>query len=95
MANIWRTTQAELDLLEIWTYAARTSLASADKLIRAIDQKLQFLSENPTAGDKLDHIRAGLKAYPDGKHVVYYLATDDGIQIYRVLHGARDRDKLL
>lgn len=92
MGKVWRTTQAEFDLLEIWTYVARDNLAAADKLIRSIDEKFQFLAENPTAGEKLEQIRVGLRASPVGKYVVYYLATDDGIQVYRVLHGSRDRE---
>jgi toxin ParE1/3/4 len=95
MSKVWRTTQAEFDLLEIWTFVARDSLAAADKLIRAIDAKMQYLADNPTAGEKLDQIREGLRASPVGKYVVYYLATGDGIQVYRVLHGARNRDAIL
>ena len=30
-----------------------------------------------------------------GKHLIFYRATDDGVEIVRVLHGARDIDSVL
>ena len=33
---------------------------------------------------------SGVRSFPVGKYVVFYLATEDGIKVIQVIHGARD-----
>ena len=48
----------------------------------------------PTANPRLEGLRVwriqGLE-----KHLIFYRTVPDGIEIVRVLHGARDLDRLL
>ncbi len=92
MPEIVRTSRAELDLAEIWTYIARDNLDAADRVIRRIDQRLRLLVRNPTMGERMEHLRRGLRATAVGNYVIYYSSTEDGIVVYRVLHAARQRE---
>jgi len=95
MPKIFRTSRAELDLAEIWSYIARDNLEAADRMIRRIDQRLQVLLADPTMGEPMEQYRPGLRATAVGSYVIYYSPTPDGIEVYRVLHGARQREERL
>ncbi|HUT09631.1 MAG TPA: type II toxin-antitoxin system RelE/ParE family toxin [Thermoguttaceae bacterium] len=92
MAKIVRTSRAELDLAEIWTYIARDNPDAADRMIRRIDQRLRVLLAEPTMGEPMEQYRPGLRATAVGNYVIYYSPTPEGIEVYRVLHGARQRE---
>jgi len=92
MGKIVRTSRAELDLAGIWWHIAQDNLDAADRMIRRIDQRFRVLRDNPTMGDSIEQYRRGLRATAVGSYVIYYRPTDDGIEIYRVLHGARRRE---
>ena len=90
MARIVRTPQTNDDLFSIWEYVAERNSAAADHLIRRIDEALRTLASNPGIGEKQDQYRVGLRCFPVGVYLVFYLTLDDGIEVVRVLHGARD-----
>jgi len=92
MSKILRTSRAELDLAEIWSYIARDNPDAADRLIRRIDERLRLLLDNPTLGDSMERFRAGLRATAVGNYVIYYRSVEKGIEVYRVLHAARQRE---
>ena len=95
MAKVLRTSLAEQDLYDIWSYIARDSLTAADRLLARIDEALAMLLRNPELGEKMDRFRPGLRAWPVATYVIYYRAVDEGIEVYRVLHGARQAEDLL
>jgi len=43
-------------------------------------------------GRARDELVPGVRCFPVGRYVVFYVPLDDGIDIVRVLHGARDID---
>ena len=49
----------------------------------------------PLTGSKCDALQPGLRFRVVGKYVVFYRVTDDVVWIQRVLHSARDFEKLL
>ena len=95
MARILRTPQADTDLFRIWDFIADDNLSAADRLIRKMDETFQLLATNPGMGTKQDQYRPGLRCFPVGNYIIFYRPIDDGIEIYRVLHGARQLDDLL
>ncbi|NQU19968.1 MAG: type II toxin-antitoxin system RelE/ParE family toxin [Candidatus Nealsonbacteria bacterium] len=92
MPQIVRTSRAELDLAEIWTYIAEDNPEAADRLIRRVDERLRLLLVDPTMGECMEHYRRGLRATAVGNYVIYYSPTEGGIEVYRVLHAARQRE---
>ena len=41
-----------------------------------------------------DELAPGIRSFPFGRYLVFYLPISDGIDVVRVLHGARDVDKV-
>lgn len=51
---------------------------------------LEEIATNPLLGRSRDEVLEGLRSFPLGKHVVFYLAADYGIDVVRVLHERMD-----
>lgn len=86
------TESAECDLEEIWTYLNEDDSRYAEKLIKEFLQKFKMLAENPNLGKPRSEILIDLRSFPLKKYVIFYLPTDYGIEIFRVLHGSRNID---
>ena len=82
--------RAKADLVEIWEFIADDSDAHADAFIDLIDQKFQLLAQQPGIGRRRAELADGLRSFPVGRYVIFYLTVSGGVQIVRVLHGARD-----
>ncbi|MDR3569052.1 MAG: type II toxin-antitoxin system RelE/ParE family toxin [Syntrophobacteraceae bacterium] len=94
MAVIVTRPRAKSDLAEIWDYVANDIEARADAFIGKIDRKLQTLAARPLIGHLRDELAEGLRSFPIGRYIVFYLPQPDGIEVVRVLHAARDLDAL-
>lgn len=87
--------EAQEDLIEIWSYIAQFSEEAADKIIDAIYQKADLLARSPYLGKERSELHPGLRSFVIEKYVLFYRPIDNGIEVVRVLHGARDIDQLL
>jgi plasmid stabilization system protein ParE len=84
--------QADADLDEIWTYVAKDSGSDllATQVIGRVAQSFTLLLRFPHLG----RIRGSAK-YPDirsyaaGSFVIYYRASNDVLQILRIVRGRR------
>jgi toxin ParE1/3/4 len=82
--------RAKADLSDIWQFIAEDSDDQADAFIDLIDQKFQLLAQQSGLGRRRDELPEGLRSFPAGRYVIFYLPIPGGVQIVRVLHGARD-----
>lgn len=94
MATFRRTAEAEEDLLSIWQYIAEDNPSAATRLLLSIDEKCGLLADNPQLGPARPDIAEGFRYFPVGSYLILYRIVADGIEIVRVLHGARDYDAL-
>lgn len=94
MARAFQTPLARRDLREIWTYVAADSVSAADRLVDAIIEKCGLLATQPEMGQRRPELEPRLRAFSVGNYVVFYRPVEDGIEVARVLHGARDVDRL-
>ena len=85
----WTRTSLK-DLGEIWDYVAPDSPSAADTLLRTIDSKIRLLSDFPHAGRDRSDVRPRLRSLPTGNYVIYYRPMRKGVEVVRVVHGARD-----
>ena len=90
MVRVLKRPLARVDLAEIWSYIADDSEAAADRFLDALEVKFALLATQPRMGRQRDELRADLRSFPAGRYVIFYLANADGIELVRVLHGARD-----
>jgi toxin ParE1/3/4 len=82
---------AEEDMLGIWQYSMlRWSEQQADKYANALFDAMQALADDPARGSARDEVRAGLRRYARGSHVIFYVADEAGAEIVRVLHASMD-----
>jgi len=49
-----------------------------------------MLAEQPAMGRVREELLHGLRSFPVGRYVIFYLTVPNGIDIVRVLHGSRD-----
>lgn len=85
---------AESDLAEIKRYIAHDKPLAAARLIRSIRDRIrETIASFPEIGQACDQLAPGLQRFPIGNYVVFYRITSR-VEIARILHGARDIDKL-
>ncbi|QDT63280.1 type II toxin-antitoxin system RelE/ParE family toxin [Calycomorphotria hydatis] len=95
MARVEKTPRAKSDAIDIWLYIAEEDPAAADKVLRRIDERVHLLAEMPTSGESVEFISKGVRRTSVGRYVVYYRQITNGIEIVRILHGARRADDLV
>jgi toxin ParE1/3/4 len=85
---------AQADIDEIWDYIARDSIPNADRFVDRIEKRFDFLADNPGVGVARDDLRPGLRRFTHARYLIYYRPARGGIEVVRVVHGARDEDAL-
>ena len=53
-----------------------------------------MLARNPAAGRERPELVSDLRSFLVGRYILFYRPIDDGVEIVRVLHGARDIDSI-
>jgi toxin ParE1/3/4 len=94
MATVRRTVESQRDYLKIFVYIGEQNLAAAVRLIQMFDDKLDMLAEMPGLGPARPELGKGLRSFPVGAYVLIYRPSDDGIELLRAVHGARNLRKL-
>lgn len=89
MAKVIYSPDAERDIIDITSFIALDNPTAADRLVDSFVQKLNLLADAPQIGPVCP-IRPALRRFPVGNYVLYYRPLRDGIELVRVLHGARD-----
>ena len=81
---------ARTDLAAIWDYIAGDSPARADAFLRQLEATMGVLGGNPLMGRQRDELFPGLRSFAVGAYLIFYRRQTAGIEVVRVLHGARD-----
>ena len=90
MPSIVIRPKAVADLAEIWAYIADDSPRQADAFAARINREFRMLARQPRIGRERPELLANLRSFPVGRYVIFYLPRSRGIEVVRVLHGARD-----
>ncbi|HWS65126.1 MAG TPA: type II toxin-antitoxin system RelE/ParE family toxin [Steroidobacteraceae bacterium] len=90
MSRITKTARAEQDLEEIWFYVAVDNVGAADALLDELENSVRLLATQPKMGRAREELASELRSFPVRRYVVFYRPLVDGIEVVRVLHGARD-----
>ena len=94
MARVLKRPLAEGDLDDIWWYIAQDNPDAADRFLTKIDEQCHALAQFPQVGINRDVLMPSLRSFPVGNYLIFYLPTDDGIEVVRVLSGMRDIEAL-
>ena len=87
--------QAKSDIEGIGDHIAEDSPGNARRFIERLTQKFVALGRNPMIGRARPDLRPDLRSFPYGAYLILYRAIDDGVEIVRVVHGARNLDDLI
>lgn len=93
-ARVLRTRRARQDLIDIWRHIGRDNPAAADRQLERIDAHCARLAEQPRMGPERADIRPGLRYLVVAPYVILYRTVSAGVEIVRVVHGARDLPNL-
>jgi toxin ParE1/3/4 len=52
----------------------------------------EMLVQNPLAGRERTELQPGLRSFPVGSNLVFYLPSSDGVEVVRVMSGRQDID---
>ena len=94
MGRVRFTRSAREDLLDIWQFIARDSVAAADRVYDRIENGCGLLALDPELGKARPKIGLGARALVLGKWIALYRLVDGGVQVVRVMDGTRDLRKL-
>ncbi len=90
MATYSLSDEAVEDLADIWWYVARDNIDAADRLQGVLSAKFDLLAEFPPMGFARSGLGQGMRSFLAKSYMIYYIRTETGIRVLRVLHVARN-----
>lgn len=89
------------DLIELATYIAEDNLDASDRFLAAAEETFKQLAKMPGMGklsqfsnlNLADVRQQAVKGFRN--HLIFYRPTTSGVEILRVIHGARDLEAIL
>ena len=93
MPRVFKQTQAEGDLLEIWLYTFNEwGEQQADTYLEDLSDAMALLAEQPLICRERLEFNPPVRIHHHAHHLIVYLIHDDGINIIRVLHENMEID---
>lgn len=89
------------DVEQIASYIGKRSSQSAVRLVDAFESTLQTLLDQPGMGRpraSANPAAAGLRSWRIRgfkRYLIFYRKIENGLEVFRVLHGARDIGRIL
>ena len=94
MAKIKFSETSRNDIESIWQYIAENNPQAANNFLLQLKDKFELLANTPKIGRLRQDVMLELRSFPYKKYVIFYFPTDEGIEIFRVVHGSRDIETL-
>jgi toxin ParE1/3/4 len=83
------------DLREILEHIAKDKPGAALKHVEHLEEECWMLARNAEIGSLRNDLLPNLRCWSVGNYVICYRPTNDGVDVIRVVHGARDIGRLL
>lgn len=94
MPRVLKTLRAERDLDDIWFHIAADDPQAADRLLDALVGKAQLVATQPNMGRARPELSPTIRSFVEGNYALFYRPISEGIELVRVLHGARDLEMI-
>lgn len=96
MARLFRTSRAERDITAIVATIGRDNVTAAIHWIEDLEKLFRLIAAFPEMCEQLETRRLGkVRRASFGNYVIYYRVRSETVRFLRVLHGARDHDRLV
>jgi len=89
MGIIVRSNLSKVDAFDIAYHIAQDNPAAARHFLRTLEKKLTMLARHPLAGRARPSLQKDLRSFSVGDYLVFYRPIPSGIELARILHGAR------
>lgn len=90
------TVAASRDINSIADYIAADRQSAAVAWLTNVYRLFDTLAGQPNAGQRIEtRLHGRVRLLSHGSYVVYFRPASDGVEILRVIHGARDHEKLV
>ena len=86
--RIARAAQGDLD--EIWSHIGAFDVRAADHWLDGVERRFKVLAKQAQAGQARPDLAPELRFLPVGNYLIFYRPIENGVEIARVIHGARD-----
>lgn len=94
MSQFTLSPSADADIDGISNYIAEDKEEATGKFIRDLVAKFQPLTINQEIGKRQDGFVVEMRLLPFKDYYIYYFPSDDGVEIYRILHGRGNIEEL-
>jgi toxin ParE1/3/4 len=99
--QIRRTIQVRRDIIDIYGYIYERSPQAAESVFDAIEQSIVALADMPGVGRRWnspDPRLEGMRITPVTRYrnyIIFFRLGDDAVEIYRIVHGARELARIV
>jgi toxin ParE1/3/4 len=90
LPRVLKTLRAERDLDDIWLHIASDNPQAADQLIDALVAQARLVATQPNMGRARPELAPEIRSFVEKNYILFYRPVSNGIELVRVLHGARD-----
>ncbi len=92
MSSAYRLTpRAAEDIDAIADYTIETwGLGQLESYLRSLNSRFEWLAENPFAGRERNDVHSGYRSFPEGSHIIFYIVSDDHVDIIGIPHKSMD-----
>ena len=87
------SSQAEIDLDDIWFSIALSSSGAADRILDRLSYRMAMLEDFLEMGQARPDLGSGARVLVEGNYLIIYRLMSGGVEVVRVMHGARDLSK--
>jgi toxin ParE1/3/4 len=94
MARILRTEQAQQDLEAIMDYLDRQGIEFGDRFATKFEEVCELHAKHPQLGASSEEYAPNLRHFTVWNYAIFYRPIEGGIELVRMIHGARDIPKL-
>ncbi len=81
---------ATLDVVEIVDFLSDRDVEAGEDFIQRFAEKCRYLTNFPLIGKSYPELQDGLRGIQLKPYIIFYITTDEVVEIVRVLRGDRD-----
>jgi toxin ParE1/3/4 len=99
--RIRRTRQVADDLIGIYLFIHRRSPQGAERVLSVLERNIRSLADTPGVGrlwdtpdPRLEGMRVAVVT-PYRNYLIFFRPAPDAIEVFRVVHGAQELDRIV
>ena len=93
MSSYRYSSNANADIEGIALYLFDLNPVAAHNFLNTLEETCELLAGHPLIGRSRLELGDGVRSFPIGNYLVFYVPAADGIDVARVIYGGRDLPK--